>query len=596
LFDSSTDTVTSTFSATITDPAGLSDGDLAVIYATTGTVGATPEPESLYLLGTGMLALAGLRRRSIAVVRSVLSSKLFGMGSILGLIALIASAPVSANASVKLNTWTNPDSGASGSTIVTLTGSGFPAGKITPSNVNLSFSATCDGSVAATTTANTVVTVIGSSDRVTFLVPAALATGTYYIWITGTYASSNCSEITVTHTSSTLAACLPSSSLAVLTGKQVTAYVPNGAWDYGTSGISVVPIEGGGSATSISTANRVNSCSSNASTGETVCVDNTTNVFELSGSSITKTLTSSSNQEAAFSGGYCYNCGVAIDALTNTAVISGGFSGGTSGDGLQLLNLATNTFATPYPSAYTVSENISVDPNRNLILSPDEDDVYDLFKINSDGSLSEFGNNLSSAVYGEFDSAAEDCTTGIALATEEFNYQDGLYITDLTQATFTAGSPGTWTAPGQSVNLFPSYDLEFSAGTCGISVAAGTTHLGITEGEFGGSSFAAFQLPATSGTGTPNFVDWAGAIMPNTPDGNAFSAGYDPHTITAYTSPNNGKAYGVVADWGTGVPTYVGVIDLQALMSAPRSTTDPHLVDSSVNLLTSGIVTYIAIP
>ncbi len=159
------------------------------------------------------------------------------------------------------------------------------------------------------------------------------------------------------------------------------------------------PIEGGGSAgRSISTANRVNSCSSNASTGETVCVDNTTNVFELSGSSITKTLTSSSNQEAAFSGGYCYNCGVAIDALTNTAVISGGFSGGTSGDGLHFLNLATNTFATPYPSAYTVSENISVDPNRNLILSPDEDDVYDLFKINSDGSLSEFGNNLSSAV------------------------------------------------------------------------------------------------------------------------------------------------------------------------------------------------------
>ena len=48
--------------------------------------------------------------------------------------------------------------------------------------------------------------------------------------------------------------------------------------------------------------------------------------------------------------------------------------------------------------------------------------------------------------------------------------------------------------------------------------------------------------------------------------------------------------------WASGYPDYVGVIDLQALMSATRSTTDPHLVDSSVNLLTSGIVTYIAIP
>ncbi len=33
--------------------------------------------------------------------------------------------------------------------------------------------------------------------------------------------------------------------------------------------------------------------------------------------------------------------------------------------------------------------------------------------------------------------AAEDCTTGIALAADEFT--DNIYITDLTQATFTAG-------------------------------------------------------------------------------------------------------------------------------------------------------------
>ena len=52
---------------------------------------------------------------------------------------------------------------------------------------------------------------------------------------------------------------------------------------------------------------------------------------------------------------------------------------------------------------------------------------------------------------------------------------------------------------------------------------------------------AVFQLPATSGSEHPVSC-YAGAYLPNTPLG-TFSAGYDPHTITAYTSPNNGKAY-----------------------------------------------------
>lgn len=605
LFDSSTVSIAPGFSATISDPSGLTDGDFSVIYGTpTSGTPVVPEPEPFLLVGTGLLTLASLRRRRlVAFARNAFAWRSMGAGAVVGLIALAGVTLLSAkpaSASVKLNTWTNPASGASGSTIVTLTGSGYPTGTVSPASVTLSFSTTCMGSAAATEMPNSVTTILGGDKRLSLPVPASLATGTYYISETGTYPSGNCAEISVTHTSTTLAACLPSSSMAVLTGTNVTAYVPKGSWGgYGTTGVSVVPIEGSGTPVALATSGLVNSCSSNAATGETVCVDNGTNVYELSGTSITDTLTSGSNQFAGFSGGECHNCGVAIDALTNTAAISGGFSGGASGDGFQLLNLATNTFATPFPTQYSVTENASIDPNRNLILSPNEDDVYDLLKINSDGTLSEFGNDVGSygAGYGEFDSAAEDCTTGIALATEEFNYQDGLYITDLTQAAFTPGSPaGSWTAPGQTVNMFPSYDLEFSAGSCGISVAAGTTHLGITEGEFGGSSFAAFQLPATSGSGTPTLVDWAGAYMPNTPDGEYFSAGYDPHTITAYTSPNNGKAYGLVSDWVYGYPTWVGVIDLQALMNAPRSTTDPHLVDPSVDLVGSGIVRYVAVP
>lgn len=601
LNDGTTVTIDPSFSAVISDPGGLTDGDFAVIFASPASGGgggsAVPEPGSLFLVGTGLASLAGLRRRYLgAVARKCTGAAATGA---LVLVACLGSASASASTTVRLNTWTSPASGASGSTFVSLSGSGFPNGTISPSAVHITLATSCGGPTAATATASSVTPIIGSSDRVAFEVPALLATGTYFVSMTGmntggtTFASSNCSEINVTHTSTALAACLPSSSLAVLTGTHVTAYVPKGAWSFGTTGISIVPIEGSGSSSTIATTERVNSCSSNSQTGETICVDNGTNVYELTGSALTHTLTSGSTGLAGFSGGSCENCGVAVNALTNTAVIAMGDSTSPSGDALQTLDLATNTFSPVFPTAFEVSENVSIDPNRSLILSPDEQNNYELYKISPSGALTEYHRAIGTA--GEPDSAAEDCTTGIALSSVEFT--GNLYITDLTQATFTAPSGGltygTWTAPGQEV-VFPEF-AGFAAGTDGISVAAGTTHLGIVTGEFGGNSFGVFQLPATSGTGTPSFVDYAAAIMPPTPDDRIFQAGFDPHTITAYTSPNNGKAYGLLADWETGVPTYVGVVDLQALLSAPR-TAGTHNVQPSYDLLAHGVVRYVAVP
>jgi hypothetical protein len=59
------ETVASTFSATITDPTDLADGDYVYIVTTPASSGTpvTPEPEPFVMVGTGLAALAGIRRR-----------------------------------------------------------------------------------------------------------------------------------------------------------------------------------------------------------------------------------------------------------------------------------------------------------------------------------------------------------------------------------------------------------------------------------------------------------------------------------------------------------------------------------------------------
>jgi hypothetical protein len=65
---SDTETVDADFTAVITDGAGLTDGDGAVISATvvppsSGGAPVTPEPAPFLMVGTGLTALAGMRRR-----------------------------------------------------------------------------------------------------------------------------------------------------------------------------------------------------------------------------------------------------------------------------------------------------------------------------------------------------------------------------------------------------------------------------------------------------------------------------------------------------------------------------------------------------
>jgi hypothetical protein len=368
-------------------------------------------------------------------------------------------------------------------------------------------------------------------------------------------------------------------------GTNATAYLPQGAWFGGTASVKVVPIETssgigtGGASVTVVTGNVPNSCSSNSQTGETVCVGNNTDVYLINGTTLSNTLTSGATSTESFSGGACMNCGVVVESTINKALITIGLSSGGPG-GYQLLDLAGNTFESPIPAGGNTSENVSIDPVRHLVLSPNEFSLYQIVNI-STSTAAIFNNQVLPS--GVLDSAAEDCTTGIALSTVEGT--DTLFIADLTQAVFTAGSPGTWTDAASHFQTFPEF-APFAAGTNGIAVAPGT-HLGVVTGEFGGNVEGVIQLPSTSGSGTPSVVDYAAYTMPTLPNGAAWSEGFDPHTVTAYVSPNSKKPLAVLENDSF---SFVAVVDLQAMLSAPRDA-GTHNVS---NPIPAGIVTYIA--
>jgi hypothetical protein len=79
--------------------------------------------------------------------------------------------------------------------------------------------------------------------------------------------------------------------------------------------------------------------------------------------------------------------------------------------------------------------------------------------------------------------------------------------------------------------------------------------------------------------------------MPNTPDGGTFVAGFDPHTVTAYTSPNTNKSYAVFVDYATGEPNYLGVVDLACVLAQPRTAGTHEVIGTA-----SSCTRYVAIP
>jgi hypothetical protein len=566
ILDPGPDTIVPSFSVSFSDTPFLVDGDFGIINATEATsTPGTPEPGTTVLLAGGLLALLCMKYRRLAK-------------GILPALLLCLAAGHSAFAQAVLPALTTPSSGVAGVNNVSVLASHIPAGTLTPANVIATFASTCGGTAVTTESINSIRNILGSTDRFNLNLPITLTTGNYFVSLADSaggeadFTSTGCSEVQVTASSAVLNACVAGSSMGVLlpangaTGN-VTAYVPEGDWSSSTTGVFVQNIEGTAApAATVATANVPNSCSSNPATGQTVCVANNTDVYLISGTTLTNTLTSGANSSASFSGGSCNNCGVAVNANNNTAVINMGLTGSIDG-GLQVLNLATNTFGTPLPLiGADVSENISVDPTRSLVLSAGEGGNYTIAQIQANGSLLEYDSSFGTGV--ENDSSAEDCSTGVAITPGEFTNSVGLV--NMNAITFTAGTPGTYTAPNALATLATSY--SFSAGLSGSAVAQGSGHLAVVTGEFGGNTFAVLKLPAAAGSATPALADYAVAAIPaNDACGGTFSAGFDPHTITAYTSPNTGDSYAVFAGYISGVPACLALVDMTTVINPTLS-------------------------
>lgn len=398
-------------------------------------------------------------------------------------------------------------------------------------------------------------------DQATGLISGTPTTlGSSTVTVTATSATGSASETTFTWTisASPTGSCEDSSSVFVLTtGSNVVAYVPKGNWGSTNTGISVVNVEGSSiTPTLISTPNVVNSAASDPFTGQTVAVANNTDVYLLNGTTLASTLTSGGSGTIGFSGGSVTDAGIAMDSIHDRAE-SALSVGGTPG--FQYLDLSNDSLGAPIASpSGEVSEDPLIDPVRNLLLSADENGNFEIANL-SDPAQPAFYENATGA--GNLDSTGEDCSTGIVVAPVEFGDPSEVFIADLSQASFTPGSPaGTWSAPSQVQTLSES-DLQ--SGASAVAIAQGT-HTGVLAGEFEGNQITAFTLPATSGIGTPAITDWVTCGIGSTPDGNAWSEGDDPHTMTAYQSPTGGDAIGLFGNEGA---SWLARVDLTQLLN-----------------------------
>ena len=420
-----------------------------------------------------------------------------------------------------------------------------------------------------------------------------------------------------------------------ISGTTVTVYVPLGSDSDATHGAVQVVVENGGGplpGPSLIATNRVNSCTPSSS-GEIVCSGQGGSVNLIpagGGTPIILPLSAGAIPDINYAAGDCMGCGAMVDDLLSPplGIISSGLgfvpidlSAGAvlnpiATSGVHADEAVAQDFGYDMAHHLILSANYTVDPTAGFastpahfqivnISDPANPVIYELLNdktvLNNNGrTCTGNGGTTNSDMFP--DTTALDTSTDIAYVSfhtpsDCFSAPpNDIAMFDLSQATFTAGTPNTWTTPSMAIQPITGIAIN---GIDPISVEA-VHHLALVGA--GDNNFGVLQLPSSSGTGTtPSISDWVNAEMPNDPNGALWTGLTDPAGLATYVSPNTGKVMGVLMNnpKAAGVftgPTFVAIVDMDDLLNPTVTTRDPsnsHKVDSSVNLLTSNIVRFV---
>ena len=278
-----------------------------------------------------------------------------------------------------------------------------------------------------------------------------------------------------------------------------------------------------------------------------------------------------------FSGGSCTICSVAYDVVDNAFIIEDPNPTASGGRFQRVPEAAPHTIdmtiATSDPQ-----ENPGYDYVKNWIFNPGYDSsVLQVADFNT-GKLF----TTASAISGMFtpDSGTVDVGTHVAQTPDECNSAN-VTVADLGTATM-SGSTLTVTTGQKNLTSGLSGCLQTDA-----SAEDSVLHVTFYAGEFGTTDFGFAQMPGTMSSTT--ISDWAFATFPNTPDGGGWSSAFDPHPIAAFNSPVNCPDCAISVNQPF---TWMAVVDLNALLKAPRSATDSHVIDPTYDLLAHHVLAY----